>query len=231
MTPTPPALIETMRLAHGRIALWPGHQARLQASAAALGYPLDPVALNAQVSAAIRASATAALAQDGRPSEPSPVWRIRLLLAADGALSLETTPLPDTPTPVRLALAQERLDEAPSATDASIWRRHKTTRRPWFSAAQDWLLAHPDYFDLVFGDAAGALCEGSRCNLYVRDAQGCWLTPPADGTILPGVQRQWLLDQSLVREAALSLVDLRHAPALRVSNALRGWLDAQLDAA
>lgn len=228
---TPPALIETMRLTHGRIALWPGHRARLQTSAAALGHPLDLTSLDAQVAAAIRTAGATSDSRHARPVEPEPVWRIRLLLAADGRLSLETTPLHDLPVPVRLRRAADVLNDLPTVTEDSIWRRHKTTHRPWFSAAQSWLQAHPDSFDLVFEDASGMLSEGSRCNLYVSDAQGRWLTPPAAGHILPGVQRQWLLDQGQVREATLSLRDLRQAPALRVSNALRGWLDAKFDAA
>ncbi|MGB6007493.1 aminotransferase class IV [Castellaniella sp.] len=239
---TPPALIETMRLEHGRIALWPGHRARLLASAAALGYPLDLAELDARVSAGIRAASLDA--PDSRPpTGPGAAWRLRLLLAADGQISLAAAPLPETPVPVRLAIAAEVLGDASADATAEpcpppspeprfpddFWRRHKTTRRPWFDAAQHWLQAHTDYFDLVFGDASALLCEGSRCNLYVRDPQGRWLTPTANGGLLPGVQRQWLLDQGLVSEADLSLADLRAAPALRVSNALRGWLDARLD--
>lgn len=242
MTTTPaPALIETMRLEQGRIALWPGHRARLLASAAALGYPLDPAALDDRVSASLHAAAST----PGSAGLPGAVWRLRLLLTSDGLLSLEAALLPDTPAPVRLAIASDVLDDVTADTAAGhrdlpptdarfpddFWRRHKTTRRPWFAAAQDWLRAHPDHFDLVFDDATDGLREGSRCNLYLRDPQGRWLTPTATGSLLPGVQRQWLLDQGLAHEAALSLADLRAAPALRISNALRGWQDAQLDPA
>jgi branched-subunit amino acid aminotransferase/4-amino-4-deoxychorismate lyase len=218
-TPSPPpALIETMRLKDGRIALWPIHRARLLASAAALGYPLEARELEARLSAQIRAAAL-----------PARAWRIRLLLARDGGLSLETAPLPDTRTPVRLALAARVLDGSPCLNEDDPWLRHKTTHRPWFADAAAWLERHQEYFDVVFGNAAGLACEGSRSNVYVRDPAGRWLTPPVRHGLLPGVQRQWLLDAGLAREAALSLADLAAAPALRVSNALRGWLDARLD--
>ncbi|MGB6240870.1 MAG: aminotransferase class IV [Castellaniella sp.] len=233
---TPPALIETMRLEQGRIALWPGHRMRLRASAAALGYPLDLTALDAQVSASLHA-ATQDASSDSSTVDPKTAWRLRLLLAADGQISLTAAPLPPTPVPVRLAIAADILGDRiepcppppshPQLPD-SFWRRHKTSHRPWFTAAHAWLQAHTDCFDLVFSDASERLSEGSRCNVYVRDPQGRWLTPPANGGVLPGVQRQWLLDQGLAREADLSLDDLCTAPALRVSNALRGWLDAQL---
>jgi branched-subunit amino acid aminotransferase/4-amino-4-deoxychorismate lyase len=211
-----PDLIETLRLEQGRVALWPGHRARLRASALALGYPLDAAALDGWLAERIRGLA------DDAPQ------RLRLLLAADGRLSLEAAPLPPTPEPVRITLAADVLGPEAVLEADDPWLRHKTTHRPRFAAAQRWLRAHPDHFDLIFGNAAGDLCEGSRSTIYVRDAAGAWLTPPLASGLLPGVKRQALLDEGAVREARLSLADLRQAPALRVSNALRGCLDARL---
>ena len=129
---------------------------------------------------------------------------------------------------MRIALAADVLGPEAVLEADDPWLRHKTTHRPRFAAAQRWLRAHPDHFDLIFGNAAGDLCEGSRSTIYVRDAAGAWLTPPLASGLLPGVKRQALLDDGAVREARLSLADLRQAPALRVSNALRGCLDARL---
>lgn len=212
-----------MRLADGQIALWPGHRVRLFASAQALGHRLDDARIDRLVAKEIHRL-------DSLP--PQPAWRVRLLLQENGACSLTSAPLPDTPTPVRLGWADNVLaGQAASCRldDDDIWRRHKTTHRPWFAAAQDWLQQHPDHFDLIFCNLAGLPCEGSRCNLYIRDAQGTWLTPPQSTGLLPGVQRQQLLALGLAQEASISRHDLQTAPALRVSNALRGWLDARLD--
>lgn len=205
-----PELIETMRLEDGAVALWPGHRARLARSAAALGYPLDLAAVDGLLAHACAAA-------------PAGAFRLRLLVGPDGAGRIARHPLPGTPQPVRLRLAPEPLD-----ADA-FWLAHKTTHRPWFAAAEAWLHAHPGVFDVIHGNARGELCEGSRCNVYVRDADGAWLTPPLASGLLPGVQRQALLESGRSREAPLSLADLRAAPALRASNALRGWLDARLD--
>ena len=211
-----PDLIETLRLEQGRVALWPGHRARLRASALALGYPLDAAALDGWLAERIRGLA------DDAPQ------RLRLLLAADGRLSLEAAPLPPTPEPVRITLAADVLGPEAVLEADDPWLRHKTTHRPRFAAAQRWLRAHPDHFDLIFGNTAGDLCEASHSTIYVRDAAGAWLTPPLASGLLSGVKRQALLDEGAVREARLSLADLRQAPALRVSNALRGCLDARL---
>ncbi|MGE4451709.1 aminotransferase class IV [Castellaniella sp.] len=226
-----PDLIETMRLEQGRVALWPGHRARLRTSALILGYPLDAAALDGWLAERIRAldADKAAGTRPGTDTPPaSAPRRLRLLLAADGRLSLEAAPLPPTPEPVRIALAADVLGPEATLDAGDPWLRHKTTHRPGFAAAQRWLQAHPDHFDLIFGNTAGELCEGSRCTIYVRDTAGAWLTPPLACGLLPGVRRQALLDEGLAREARLSLEDLRQAPALRVSNALRGWMRSDM---
>jgi len=226
-----PDLIETMRLEQGRVALWPGHRARLRTSAQILGYPLDAAALDGWLAERIRAldADKAAGTRSGTDTPPaSAPRRLRLLLAADGRLSLEAAPLPPTPEPVRIALAADVLGPEATLDAGDPWLRHKTTHRPRFAAAQAWLQAHPEHFDLIFRNTAGDVCEGSRSTIYVRGADGAWLTPPLASGLLPGVRRQALLDEGTVREARLSLADLRQAPALRVSNALRGCLDARL---
>lgn len=204
-----PRLIETMHLAQQGIALWSGHRARLLHSARALDYPLATLRLDSWLDGQLQAIRS-------RPC------RLRLLLAADGRLTLESSELSEAPYPARIALADTRLDAE------EFWLQHKSTHRPWFRAAQHWLACHPDYFDLIFANAAGDVCEGSRCNIHIQDEQGQWLTPARSCGLLPGVQRQALLDRGCVREARIRLADVYEARALRVSNALRGWLDAEL---
>ncbi|MGB3423470.1 MAG: aminotransferase class IV [Castellaniella sp.] len=226
-----PDLIETLRLEQGRIALWPGHRARLQASAQALGYPLDAKSLDGWMAGQIRdlgaGEAVASRPDTDTPPASAP-QRLRLLLAADGRLSLESAPLPPTAEPVRLAWAADVLGPDAVLDARDPWLRHKTTHRPRFAAAQAWLHARSEYFDLIFCNTAGDVCEGSRSTIYVRDADGAWLTPPLVSGLLPGVRRQALLDAGAAREARLSPADLHQATALQVSNALRGCLDARL---
>lgn len=152
--------------------------------------------------------------------------RLRLLLSADGRYSLDATALPVTPAPVRL-----HLNSGPLDADRQ-WLRHKTTHRPWYEPAQSWLESNPGYFDIVFFNTRNEMTEGSRCNLYIQEeAAGPWLTPPLSCGLLPGVQRQALLDGGLVQEAVISRDRFARAHAVRISNALRGWLPAELSSA
>ncbi|MFT0547274.1 aminotransferase class IV family protein [Allopusillimonas ginsengisoli] len=204
-------LIETMHVGPGRdIALLTGHMHRLQTSAQALGYPWH----GQRVAQAIQHTLMGV--------DASGTFRLRLLLDSRGDCSLECMVLPPTPEPVKLKLAPE-----PLVADA-FWLAHKTTRRDWYEPAQAWLSAHAEYFDVVYCNEQGQICEGSRSNLYVQNDAGVWLTPPVSAGLLPGVMRQTLLDQGLVREAPVTRQMLSDARAVRVSNALRGWLDARI---
>ncbi|OZI26602.1 aminotransferase [Bordetella genomosp. 9] len=204
-----PDLIETLRVdADGRMPLLDRHMARLQASCAALGHRSDAARVRAEV-----------LTAAGTAQGPGP-HRLRLLHHPDGTLTLRTAPLPPLPTPQGVCLWTSRLSSGESML------RHKTTHRPWYDDITEWLARHPDLFDAVLCNERGELCEGSRTNVYLQMG-GTWFTPPVDCGCLPGVQRAALLDAGLVQERILYEDDMRRASRIRLSNALRGWMDVE----
>ncbi|QAA92598.1 aminotransferase class IV [Pollutimonas thiosulfatoxidans] len=211
MTPDAVQLIETLRVdPGGAMPLLAGHRERLRASCQALGFrwPADLFGQH--------------LPQLASTLDRNTGHRVRVLVSPDGSYDVRSGPLAATPQPVSVRLATTPLLANP------FWLRHKSTHRPWYRAAQAWLEAQGTVFDVIYCNAEHQLCEGSRSNIYVQDGAGQWLTPALSCGLLPGVQRQALLEQGLVREATLTKVDLISSPALRVSNALRGWLDARL---
>ena len=211
-----PSLIETMKAdADALIALLPYHLRRLKQSARALGYryPNDDAVITA-IKAALDQTSTATIMPSGT--------RLRLLLSPLGQLVIQTAPLPALQGVPWIALTQLRLESAEPLL------QHKTTHRPWYEAATQWLAQHPHYFDLIFLNEKGELCEGSRSNIYVLK-NGVWLTPPLASGLLGGVLRTQLLDTHQVEEAILTPSDLTAGKAsIRLSNALRGWFDVQI---
>lgn len=204
---TNPSLIETLRLdADGDVPLLPGHLTRVATSAEALRYrwPGEDVWIM-QVAQALQGL-------------PKVAHRVRVLTAPDGAIAVETAPL--------LPLGERPLVSlAPAVLDSQEpYLQHKTTRRDWYEPASAWLAQHPAYFDLLFFNERGELCEGSRSNVYVLLEQG-WVTPPVSSGLLPGVQRAALLESGAVQEAVLTATDLQRAQSVRLSNALRGWFE------
>ena len=195
-----PAIIETLRVSGGVAADLDRHLARAAATARFLGTPLDEPQLAGAVTTA------AADAGDAR---------LRLVIVASGAFTIELAPLPPAPTaPLRVALVA-----LPVA--AGDWRlRHKTTDRAFYDDARR--AAGSD--EVVFVAADGTLTEGSFTSVFV-ERDGRLLTPRA-GSLLPGVLRARLLASGAAVEATLTPGDL--AGGFLVGNALRGLLPARL---
>ncbi|CAM3471999.1 putative branched-chain-amino-acid aminotransferase [Bordetella sputigena] len=207
--PPSPDLIETIRIDEdGRMPLLERHLDRLRASCVALAHAWDADDVRGRL-----------LAAAGTAEGPGP-HRLRLLHHADGTLTIRTAPLPPLPAPQGVCLWTTRL----SSDEALL--RHKTTHRPWYDSITEWLTRHPDLFDVLFCNERGELCEGSRTNVYLQ-LGGAWFTPPIECGCLPGVQRAALLDAGLARERILYEDDVRRATRIRLSNALRGWMDVE----
>lgn len=211
-TPQPNiALIETMRLnRQGQIALLALHLERLTQSALKLGFSFNQQALLGHLAPYLHQTYT----QN---------QRLRITLGRDGAITLSCTPLAHTPSPVWLALAHTPTQAA------RVYLEHKTTQRSHWAQDEKWLAQHPRFFDVIHYNKDGFITEGSRCNIYIQQ-QSQWFTPPLSLGLLPGVQRAALLKQGLVHEKNIHIEDLASAQNLRVSNALRGWLNARINA-
>ena len=208
-----PELIETILVdAQRRMPLLARHLKRLEASCKALDYAWAGPPVEADI-------LVAALAL----SAPGP-HRLRLLVARDGGRSIQTAPLPPLPAVQEVMLAPEALRSSEPLL------RYKTTHRPWYTKTIEWLPSHPHLFDLLYLNERGELCEGSRSNVYLRLGEH-WYTPPVDCGCLPGVQRAELLEAGQAKEKVLTLADLHAADGIRLSNALRGWIDVTLRAA
>lgn len=212
-TPAGTELIETMLCRHGReLPLLGRHLMRLSATADALGFGWPG---QTHIEQTIRLT----LAEKAKGQGD---WRVRLLLGRQGEVRVEAFALqPMTQSPC-IALTPARVDSKEPLL------QFKTTHRPWYAAATEWLTDHPDYFDLVFMNEHGALCEGSRSNIYVF-AEGAWRTPPLSAGLLGGVLRSQLLESGRAIEADLGAGDLlRPGARIRLSNGLRGWFDVRL---
>lgn len=199
-------LLETLRLQDGVLHDAPRHLARLARAARHFGYPCPEAAL------------AAALTQQAA-RHPHGLWRVRLLLGADGTAQAESFSLDTTPARVRVRLAH-----APFEAAGSEFVRYKTTRRAHYDAVAP---TDPDQFDTLLWNARGELTEGTRCNLAVR-LDGRWRTPPLHCGLLDGVARARYLDEGRIEEGVVRVDELPHAQGLAVFNSLRGWMDAEL---
>jgi para-aminobenzoate synthetase/4-amino-4-deoxychorismate lyase len=200
-------ILETLALDGGAFRHLDAHLARMARSAAHFAYPWSPERVRASLQPLALAHGTG-------------LWRVRLVLSADGAVRAEAHACATTPVPVRLQLADRPLLEAHS--DAV---RHKLTLRHHYDALAP---TDPAVFDTLLWNEAGELTECTRGNIAAC-VDGQWLTPPVACGLLPGVGRAVALREGRLAEAVLRLEDVPRVEAWAFVNSLRGWLDAELD--
>jgi para-aminobenzoate synthetase / 4-amino-4-deoxychorismate lyase len=197
----PFSLIETMRCESG-ISLLDSHMQRLGDSADYFGIRYDRSALVAEITA---------LASQCE----SVVSRIRLELNQNGSWEVSAAPLDRVPWNGRILLAPERIDSK------DVFLHHKTTNRHFYE--RHLATARLEGFDeVLFLNGSSQFTEGAISNFFFR-IDGQWLTPKLGCGVLPGIQRDFML-QNLdgARESEIEIEDLVRADRIFICNALRG---------
>jgi para-aminobenzoate synthetase/4-amino-4-deoxychorismate lyase len=196
------SLIESIRFDQQGYLLLDRHLQRLAGSAAYFRFSLDVDALRDRL-------------QD-LGQGLSGVHKVRVLLAYEGGMTLESQPISGADSavpPAEIAVSHQRVDSA----DPFLF--HKTTRRALYD---DQLRAHPGCYDVIFLNERDELTEGSY-NTIVISLNGELLTPALDCGLLPGVLREELLEVGAMREAVLTLDQLQSADTIWLVNSVRGW--------
>lgn len=204
-------LIETMRLnCAGQVLLLPLHLQRLQRSAQQLNFKYEMDSVLKVLQPYLHRTYV----------QPH---RLRLSLINTGQPLVVCTPLPMTPQPARVMLNSTSI----SLPASSRLLHHKTSQRQHWLAGEQWLQQHPKFFDILYTDPSGFITEGSRTNVYIWH-KNHWITAPLELGLLGGVMREYLLLKGWAKESPFTVDQLLAAPAVRISNALRGWLDAKV---
>lgn len=202
-------LIETLRWEpdEGFVRL-ERHLARLEASAASLGFTHDGEAIREVLV--------------GCASGKTPL-RVRLTLAKDGGIGVTNAPFEplQADSVWRLRLAKTRLKSA----DPLL--RHKTTRRQVYEAARaEFARGLAD--EVLLLNERGEVCEGTITSIFLDIGEPAMLTPPLGSGLLAGVLRAELLEEGNARETVVTEADLRTAQVIFVGNSLRGLIPARL---
>ncbi|MGB4599612.1 MAG: aminodeoxychorismate synthase component I [Trichlorobacter sp.] len=202
--PPPPRLVESLLLTEGGYPLLERHLARLSWSAGRLGHQYSRPAAETLL---LNHAATVCGNR-----------KVRLLLAVDGQLAIESSPIEPDTTSIWLALAAQRVDPE----DRSLYL--KTEQRDLYDAARR---GQPEADEIVLVNKRGELTEGSYHNLVLR-LDNRLVTPPVACGLLPGVMREELLEQGTIVEQVLYPADLQRAEEIWLINGVRGWRRALL---
>ncbi|MCS7199197.1 MAG: aminodeoxychorismate synthase component I [Caldimicrobium sp.] len=141
--------------------------------------------------------------------------RVKVLLTPEGRIELETQEFKSLywEKPLKVGLLQR-------STPLSVFHYHKTTHREEYDRA--YLKAKElGLGEILFYNERGELLEGSISNIFLERG-GHLYTPPLDLGILPGILRKKLISEGKVKEAFLTLEDLKNCSNLWIGNSLRG---------
>jgi para-aminobenzoate synthetase/4-amino-4-deoxychorismate lyase len=199
------SLLETMRLNEGAIVRLERHLSRLAGSAGQFGYAYDESRIREAVVETVRA-------------HPRGQWRVRLLVARDGAPTIECTPYTRDPRAWRVTIAPDPVDSR------DPFLANKTTHREVYDSARR---LRPDVDDVILSNERGEITEATVANIVV-EIDGVRVTPPLASGLLGGAFRAELLDSGQIHERVLTRDDVRRASRIWLINSLREWIDAVL---
>jgi para-aminobenzoate synthetase/4-amino-4-deoxychorismate lyase len=140
-------------------------------------------------------------------------YKVRLLLAPDGAVSVEAAPLEESQhgAILRVSLAKNPIDSK------DPFLRHKTTYRETYDKARQ---DSPQGDDVLLWNERGEVTETTIANVVFPLGEE-WVTPPLECGLLPGVYRAWMLDQGWAREQVVRVEDLSPNQRFYVVNSVR----------
>lgn len=209
---------ESTRTVGGVPWLWPLHLDRLAQTARVLNIDLDPARLpDAQ---RVREYVRGLTSQDvlvrlnvsaGRPGKPGIVW-------------MSAAPQPVPAPPMRLRTCRSPVDKGQAYLTLKTFQ-YATRLRIGQQAAQ------AGFDTALLLDAAGNVLEAAHANIFLRLPDG-WVTPRADGGLLPGTVRRLLLERSPIpiREEVVPQARLGEVREAFVTNSNVGIVPvAQID--
>lgn len=143
-------------------------------------------------------------------------YKIRLLLFADGRITIASYPVSPSITSTKITISKLKTDFH------NIFLYHKTTNRKIYE--QEYEKHHKaGYFDVIFRNERGEITEGAISNIFVKK-NGYYYTPPVKCGLLPGIFREYFLTKNKfrAREKILRMEDITQADEIILTNAVRG---------
>ena len=175
-----------------------------------------------------------------RSFSPVKNQKVRLLLSRQGGIELRHSELkgfslPDN-NPAALLLKNKRSRGLPRVifssqnTDSkSPYLFHKTTQRKLYDDERAEAGAR-GYYEVLFVNENGEVTEGSYTNIFMQK-NGRLITPPVYCGLLPGILRNYLMQQfpQFVVEKPFATRELEQADAVYVGNSVRGLVRVKLE--
>ncbi len=192
-------LLETLLWEDGYFLL-PGHIKRLKASAAYFSYPLETGRIKEQ------------LKRKEKEFNKGCRYKLRLLISENGTFNLEASRLEQEQVKDRIVVSGMRTN----SRDRFLY--HKTTNRFLYEAERKKIVSN-SILDIIFLNEKNEITEGAISNVFILK-NGRYYTPPVSAGLLPGVYRSYYINRTKAVERPLSLLDLKKADSIIVTNSV-----------
>ncbi|GAB3804170.1 aminodeoxychorismate synthase component I [Virgibacillus kimchii] len=146
-------------------------------------------------------------------------WKIRLLLAKDGEITLEAQEIPQMNATAQAALAKTPVERN------DIFLYHKTTNRAVYKSK---LAEHEGKFDVLLWNEEEELTEFTMGNLVV-ELNGALYTPPVSCGLLNGTYRRALLKKGKIKEKIIKVDQLPACKNIWFINSVRKWIPVEIN--
>lgn len=145
-------------------------------------------------------------------------WKVRLLVAKNGAITLESSEVKQAGGSVNVKIADEPIDIK------DIFLYHKTTNRMVYEKAME---QSSGAFDVLLWNEKKEITEFTMGNIVV-EVDGSLYTPPVECGLLAGTYREALLEDGVIAEKRILLNELADCSRIWLINSVRKWVPANL---
>jgi para-aminobenzoate synthetase/4-amino-4-deoxychorismate lyase len=196
-------LVESIRLEDGQYTLLDRHLERMKKTADYFGYDCFLEAVERKLNQLAKQHAEG-------------VYKVRLLLARTGEITLEAERLKEMVQPQSVTLAK-----APVNSD-NIYLYHKTTERTIYEKHKI-----SGFFDTLLWNERDELTEFTIGNV-VLEIDGELVTPLQESGLLAGSLRAELLASGKIAARVILKEEVFQASAIWLVNSVRGWVKVEL---
>ncbi|MFC7686871.1 aminodeoxychorismate synthase component I [Ureibacillus sp. GCM10028918] len=196
-------LLESMLLTNGEIYLLEEHLNRLEESSKFFDFPFS------------RGEIKAILFNFSKDI-PSGDYKIRLLMAQSGQITIESQPIVEQADLKVVKLAMGPISKK------NVFYYHKTTHRHVYNQFQQ-----DGVFDVLLWNEDEEITEFTNGNI-VLEIDGMLYTPPIRSGLLAGTFRDKLIKEEIIQEKVLTLCDLKECSKIWSINSVRKWVEVEL---
>lgn len=193
-------LLETILLENGQIEFLEEHLQRMKSAAEYFLFKFNEMKIRNH------------LLQEIESVDKNKKHKVRLTLSKWGRISIAITEVKPLPNEIKVIVSGKKI------SSSNKFQHFKTTNRKLYDNEFSKYSSQGN-FEVLFLNEKDEIAEGSRTNIFIKKGNG-WFTPPLGSGALPGIYRNYFLNNEKTKESILSLKDILSADEVWLTNSI-----------